>query len=80
MPYNDTAALARALRRLIAEGQLAERGAKGRAFVARYRWERCFERELACYREILELRRRGQRVPRGLHERLMPAPLDGSRS
>lgn len=75
VPFGDSRVLTRALRSLIEEGELRERGAKGRAFVERFSWPDCFERELCCYREIVDLRHRGQKVPKGLNERMMPAEL-----
>lgn len=67
VPYNDTPALADAIATLIEEGQLRERGAKGRAYAERLTWDATFERELRFYREILEHRSRGERVPAGFH-------------
>lgn len=71
VPFGDARALEDALETLLREGRWAERGARGRAHVQRFTWEACFERELVCYREVVEHVRRGERVPRGLHERLV---------
>jgi alpha-1,6-mannosyltransferase len=67
VPYNDSQGLADAIVSLIEEGQLRERGRRGRVFAERLTWDATFERELEFYREILAHKRRGERVPRGFH-------------
>jgi alpha-1,6-mannosyltransferase len=67
VPYNDSRALADAIVTLIKEGQLAERGRRGRAYAETLSWERTFERELAAYREILAAKRGGGQVAPGFH-------------
>ena len=67
VPYNDSAALADAIVRLVQEDQLRERGLRGRAYVSKLSWAATFERELACYREILAHKARGGAVPPGFH-------------
>lgn len=75
--YGDVAGLVDALERL-ATGErdsLAERGARARRHVEPLTWTRCFERELACYAELVAAKRAGRRIPPGVHERLMPGAL-----
>lgn len=50
-------------------------GQRARSFVQRFRLSECLERERVCYREVIELVRAGQRVPAGIHERMMPAEI-----
>jgi alpha-1,6-mannosyltransferase len=69
VPFGDSVALADALVDLIGEGKTRERGARARRHVERFEWSTTFETELACYREIVECRSRGEQVPAGFHDR-----------
>ncbi len=75
VPYNDVQALTDAIVELIDERALGERGQRGRRHVERLTWDRCFERQLLCYEELVALRSAGRRLTPGVHERLMPAKL-----
>jgi alpha-1,6-mannosyltransferase len=66
VPYGKSDALAAALERLIREGNLRERGLRGRAHVLPLTWERCFERETAFYQAIVATHREGKRLSPGI--------------
>jgi alpha-1,6-mannosyltransferase len=72
------AALASALLELVGDPERSATGRRGRMWISRFDSDSCFERELACYAEVLGHLRRGRRVPPGLHEPRQPPALSGS--
>ncbi|PRQ05309.1 GDP-mannose-dependent alpha-mannosyltransferase [Enhygromyxa salina] len=67
VPYNDSAALADAIVTLVEDGQLDERGRRGRAYAQQLTWDATFDRELRFYREIVARKRGGQPPATGFH-------------
>ena len=67
VPYEDADALARAIVTLVQERRFKERGELARNYIKNFTWQSTFDRQLACYRDILKYKALGQPVPKGFH-------------
>ena len=68
----DAEPIAEAVLALWRGGELDQLGARGRSFIMNFERCACLRHELACVREVVAFVRAGQRVPTGIHARMLP--------